>query len=593
MVILKKLYSETGLFDRVNFISGINIIRGVYTTNTEKETRDINGVGKSTLVRLIDFALLSDSARSDYFNTKDEKYAFLKGHSVVLEFEADGRSYFIKRVFEDSRNPKFGMDMSSLETYEEAELRSILSNLFFGRTTYNGYFEAAWFRKLLKFFIKDDINNFERKDPLNFIDRYKRKFEIYAYNLFLLDLPNRSVVSFDELKGKIEDLQKQKRKLISRLKEETGKKIEEVNSEIVMLDEKIKSFERSITEYKFLGTYTEVENRLVVISTEISSLLIKLTSLKRKLNEYKKSYEYEIEIDTEQIAKQYSEIKDTFGGVVKNKLDDVIAFRKKLAENRQIFLKDKEAELNQEIKDISSQISSLEEKRAHLYKLLDEKKELDSIKNTYTLLIEEKTKKERLLTSISDVNRLDEEIYKKKMEITQAIASIAEEINQVQDKIKRISALFFEIIGRTFPDNAKEAVFDIRPNPEVASPLRISVDVPKSAALGNTRFKILAYDLTVFLNIITTKRNLPRFLIHDGIFHGIGIKTVVRTLNLIHSKHLQFPNFQYIITANENEISVPSDKKDIYGKYDFNMNDHIIATYKDNPEQMIFKREYA
>ena len=64
MVMLKQLYSETELFDKlfdkVTFRQGINIIQGVYTIS-DKERSGLNGIGKSTLVRLIDFALVSDS----------------------------------------------------------------------------------------------------------------------------------------------------------------------------------------------------------------------------------------------------------------------------------------------------------------------------------------------------------------------------------------------------------------------------------------------------------------------------------------------------------------------------------------------------
>ena len=52
MVILKKIYSETGLFDGVEFKSGINIIQGIYTKR-DNESKDLNGIGKSTLIRLI------------------------------------------------------------------------------------------------------------------------------------------------------------------------------------------------------------------------------------------------------------------------------------------------------------------------------------------------------------------------------------------------------------------------------------------------------------------------------------------------------------------------------------------------------------
>ena len=140
--------------------------------------------------------------------------------------------------------------------------------------------------------------------------------------------------------------------------------------------------------------------------------------------------------------------------------------------------------------------------------------------------------------------------------------------------------------------NAKDAVFDIRPASDMKSPVKVDIEVPKNDALGKKRFKILTYDLTVFFNLIKNKRYLPHFLVHDGVFHGIGIKTVIKVLNMVHSKFLQSQNFQYIITANENEILIPEDKKKVWGTYSFDMDKSIRVTYKDIPEEMIFRREY-
>jgi len=590
MLILKKIYSDTGLFDKVEFHKGINIIQGVYT-RSEEEKRELNGIGKSTLVRLIDFTLLSSTNRKRYFDPI--KYKFLEGHSATLEFVTGNKSHFIRREFDNPRNPRYGTALTSMDVYTEEELKNILGKLFFAQSSYDGYYENGWFRNLLRFFIKDDINNFERKDPLNFISQHKRQFESYSYNLFLLNLPNRSVVQYDELRRQVEDLRKQKRKVIARLKDETGKAIEEINSEIRQLDNKIGTFQKSIDEYSFLDCYKNVEHQLIEISNQVTILLTRMTFVEKKLNEYRKSYEYEIEIDQNKIAKLYSEVGRVFGEVVRRSLEDVTKFRKKLAENREIFLKGRESELGKELEELRSKISALEKERSLLYKVLDEKQALDSIKNTYSLLIDERTKKERLLTSVSQVTQLDDSIAQTNSDITRSISSIAGEMRSIQKRIDKISSLFFEIVKETIRlGDLKEAVFDIRPSPDMKSPLKITIDVPKSNALGKSRFKILAYDLTAFLNIVETRRELPHFLIHDGVFHGIDIKTVVRILNLVNSKFLQHQDFQYIITANENEVFIPTDKKEIYGTYNFDLQEAIAVTYKDIEEGMIFKREY-
>jgi len=88
---LEELYSETGLLNKdVVFRPGINIILGKYAHN--KQESGINGIGKSSLIRLIDYLLLSEGADKIFSN---EKYSFLwkEEHTVTLKLKIQGESH--------------------------------------------------------------------------------------------------------------------------------------------------------------------------------------------------------------------------------------------------------------------------------------------------------------------------------------------------------------------------------------------------------------------------------------------------------------------------------------------------------------------
>jgi uncharacterized protein YydD (DUF2326 family) len=225
---------------------------------------------------------------------------------------------------------------------------------------------------------------------------------------------------------------------------------------------------------------------------------------------------------------------------------------------------------------------------------LNEKKALDSIKNTYQLMIEEKAKKEKIAGSIESVRRIEKDLFIQNKLRSEAVSEIASELNAVEKQIESIRSIFLDIVSESIHvGSAEDAIFDIHPAPDMKSPIRIDIEIPKSDALGKQRLKVLTYDLTVFFNLIEQKRALPHFLVHDGAFHGIDIKTVVKVLNYINSMFLQKQDFQYILTANEKELEIPEDKKDVYGEYTFDLDKATIAIYKDIPNEMIFKREYA
>ena len=54
---------------------------------------------------------------------------------------------------------------------KEKELKKILGALFFTIDRYAGYIEDIWFRDLIHFFIKDDLNHFLKKYKQNWTDK--------------------------------------------------------------------------------------------------------------------------------------------------------------------------------------------------------------------------------------------------------------------------------------------------------------------------------------------------------------------------------------------------------------------------------------
>ena len=112
-------------------------------------------------------------------------------------------------------------------------------------------------------------------------------------------------------------------------------------------------------------------------------------------------------------------------------------------------------------------------------------------------------------------------------------------------------------------------------------------------ALGRFNLKLVAYDLLVFFHAIRTQRQLPRFLVHDGVFHGMSKRTTVDTLNYIYRQSQLYPVFQYIATFNEDEIYIPDERKELDGTLKFDLEKAVVARYTDNEKGMLFKRVFT
>lgn len=596
---IQRLFSNTGLLVKdFTFHPGINIILGKYSG--EKEATGVNGIGKSTLIRLIDYAFLSDSAKKLFSN---KKYNFLReeGHYIFLEFEINNNPFFIKRDFNPKSNIYFGSSLDSLDEFEQTELKSILTNLFLPVEKDDVFFGGNKFRTVFDFFIKDDLDNQKRVDPLNFLKYSANNIEKAIYNFFLLDLPTKHLINYNDQSKEYNNYFSAISTAEEKIKIDTGKSIQEYRSERFNIDQRITLLENSLDSYQFIEKYKDIEDHLLDVTKSINTKLVEYTSLQNKLNKIRESYNINQNIETKEIRKIYNEVIENFGNHVAKTLDEVIEFKNNILENRKKYLIQKEDKLQQAINEVLNEISNLEIKRSNFYKGLDEKGALDSIKKTYEDLIIEKSTLEKNLQVIKQIDEYKDMLTNLNVTISEVRRLISIELKEFEDKINDLRKLFFDILKKAiFVDESYDnAYFNITLNPSANRtklPFDIEIEIPKADALGQSRLKIVAYDLMVFLNSITLNRKLPDFLIHDGVFHGISLKTRINTINYVYHKYLENAKnkqFQYILTFNEDEISIPDNRATEYGEFEFDFQKSIVAEFQDVADKTIFKRIFG
>lgn len=145
---LISLSSPSGLFKDIVFRDGLNIILGRYA----RSGKDINGIGKTTIINLIDYCLLADGVKSELFK---EKYNFLRHERIRLDFMLGGKQYSIERGFEDKKKVFFTTNGGDAKEFIDSDLRLILgSEMGKGQA---GVYEPIWFRTLMSFFYRMTI----------------------------------------------------------------------------------------------------------------------------------------------------------------------------------------------------------------------------------------------------------------------------------------------------------------------------------------------------------------------------------------------------------------------------------------------------
>jgi len=538
---LIRLYSDSNLIvQNVDFEPGINIIYGRYSGN--KEAKGINGIGKSSLVRLINYMLLSDTAEKEF---NKPKYNFLRdeNHSLTLEFEAHGKKYFINRFFSENNTVFFGYSPNSLDEYEKTELIDVLSGLLFPVTNNEVYVEGNKFRTLMQFFIKDDLQNKSRKDPTNFFSFNPNVVDKAIYNFYLLGIPTKHLINFNEVSKEYAQYKGALKTNEDKLKADTGKSVEEYRSEKLKLEANVRVLKDRLKKYEFNDSHKDIEKKLTDVILKINDKSQEYHAVSQKLKNVRDSYQINQDIDTQQIQKIYNEVLANFGSAIKKSLDEIKQFKSEILENRNKFLVIKENELEVSIDAIFKELSKLEEERTLLLKELHEKGALDRLESTYEELIKEQSLVERqnqILILVDEYNQIlsDQEIV-----ISEVRRDISLDIQNAQSSLNELRELFNEILSSALFLNEEDSsgYFDISQtrNSKNNLPFKIDVNIPKSGSLGQEDLKTIAYDILIFLNAIMKDRSVPDFLIHDGVFGNMSHKTMVNYLNYIYKKHLK------------------------------------------------------
>ena len=226
--------------------------------------------------------------------------------------------------------------------------------------------------------------------------------------------------------------------------------------------------------------------------------------------------------------------------------------------------------------------------------MLDEKSAFDALKSAYNNLVEEKARLSGQLSYIEQLDFIEEEIASKKSNVGNTVAKIVAEKSKYSEIVDEIKAIYLDLVEGSVDVDSSDIspYFNIDFKANQKSPIKLSLEVPRGSSLGKGRFKILAFDLTVYLSSVLRKTDFPSFLIHDGVFHAIAHKTRIKFLNYINSKLNSMNDVQYIITVNEDEIIFP-ESEGVAVDLDFDLTDKTLIILEDKPDSMFLGREFG
>ncbi|MGD2247927.1 MAG: DUF2326 domain-containing protein [Candidatus Methanofastidiosia archaeon] len=538
-MILKKFYS---IPEKVNieFKNGLNIIcADISEKSTDKDS--MNGAGKSTVLNLIDFCLLAEV--DDRIKRSEEFQQF----TFILECQDKNNYYKIKRSIKDPEKLYLTINNNDWEEMELEECKKLFKEIFFNIPEDEE--NELTFRTLMNCIKRDEKIGFNR------IFYHHPRWRVYirnAVNLFLIGLNYKLPLEKQELIKEKKKIGKIIYGLDKNLKRKNIPNKATLKSKKTLLERQIKNRQRILDNFKVHKEYHELEIEANSLTKQMKNDQNQLFVNNQKLEEYKEALSTYISIDLSEIEELYNSLEVNLSDSLIHRLSSIQEFHQRLIENRNTYLSDEIKRIESIQEKLRSNLELLDKKRASIMGILQTHGALSEYNMILQRLDEDKKERFGILRYID----VYEEISSYKKEKKKIVSDINEnntesenEINENEEIITQLIIIFEEIYENivNVPGILVVGIKDTYRPPDQL--FEFDVKGERKGSPGIERVRIFAYDLAIIFHNILEKRGFPRFVIHDGIFHGVDKRQILNATRYVIDKSNE-ESFQYITTMN-------------------------------------------
>lgn len=438
-----KIENDGHIVRDISFHKGINLI--IDETKTENKRESGNNVGKTTVLRLIDFCLggkgeniYRDTEFRSKSNTKIEE--FLKGNNIIIslilkEDLNDETSKEIKTRRNFLKRSEKIQTINGEEFNNDKEFDKKLKKLVF-----NADIDKPTFRQIISKNIRDEKNRLV--NTVKVLHPTTRAEEYEALYLFWLGI----VFDKSDRKQKLISQRTIEENLQKRLRKDSN--LSQISQSLLVIEKSIQDLELKKESFnlnkdydKELSELNRVKSDLNKFSTELSRLELR----KELIIESKNTLDNDIaNIDTAQIENIYQQAK-TFIPEIQKSFEETLTFHNQMIKEKMKFITQELPELEQKINSLKRQISDflLQEKN------LSEKLAKTNVVKELQETVSELNKLYELKGNLSEQKRLWESSTSKLENIQKELKDIDEGIKSnddlIQERVSEFNKYFSDI----------------------------------------------------------------------------------------------------------------------------------------------------
>ncbi len=518
----------------IHFHKGINLIVDETPVNYSQQTTG-NNVGKTTVLRLVDFCFGADG-KNIYQDTEFKKQPnttienFLKENeiiiTVILVDTIDGvaqHQVTIRKNFL-ARNKKL-QEINGENITNDKEFDKALKSEIFKSNV-----EKPTFRQIISKSIRDEKN--KMTNIVKLLHSTTRPEEYEALYLFWLGIDTESHNQKELLskeKTREENFQK-------RLKKEGELSL--IDQQLILINEKIDELNKRKNKFNINENYNvdvdklnEIKSKLNRNATELSRLEIR----KDLINESREDLEQEYtNIDTNQIKSLYEKAKSLIPNIQVT-FEDTVKFHNDLISEKLEYIIKELPEIEQQIRNIKSENILLRNEEDVLTETLNKSALVEDFEKTILELNKQFERKGNL----EEQKRLWLYSQEKLAEIEDNLNAINQGIsskdNQIQNRITEFNKYFSVMSNRLYGETYLLSSQKNEKGYEL-----IVTNLEGNPSTGKKKGQIAAFDFAYIEFADKLDIESLHFIMHDQLetIHDNQLNTIVEVANSINGQYI-------------------------------------------------------
>jgi len=527
-----KIENSLGLIREIEFHKGLNLIVDETVEKNKKATG--NNVGKTTVLRLVDFCLGS-SGKNIYQDSefKEQENSTIKDFlintqvlvilTIVDDLEFPSTSITIKKNFLKYGNKIQEINGEAIINDKEFDLK--LKELMFDASV-----EKPTFKQIVSKNIRDEKNKLA--NIVKVLNPYTKIEEYEALFLFWLGI-NTDTHNQKELLGKEKTREESFQK---RLKKEGELSL--IEQQLELVNSKIEELQQIKATFNFNEKFEaqlEELNQLKLSLSKLSTELSRLNMRRELILESKAELEQErTNIDVNQIESLYSKASKLIPNLQVS-FEETVKFHNDLLEEKIKYIEFELPTLTEKLKSISKDISSFRRREKELSEFViasDYSDDYDGILIELNSFYEKKgnleERKKFWITSNEKLNRINEELDTINSEINSKDSIIQKRITLFNKFFTKISS---QLYGEEYLLSTQkgERGYDL-----------IVTNIEGNPSTGKKKGQIAAFDFAYVLFAEEIELKLIHFIMHDQLenMHDNQLSTIL--VELADSINCQF-----------------------------------------------------